>query len=206
MEQWMERMYLQIRNMGGLFFIPFVAYYVLIPFFTYITGMHPVYNLPAIDRLSDVCYSIIPAVSVWWVYLQLRTYLENGGGEVFLLSGGILWQTFLFFVLNGLCLVPLFVWGKYADEPVGDLYLQMLVISFLLSGMALFFVFTLKSLPVSMLLVLAFHLLSSFYIEEIAEYQYWGMMGESEWGVKGIEFMLAGIIFWISGGIAARKI
>lgn len=204
MELQLKKTYLQIKNMGLFFYVPFVMYYVIIPVFVYAMKQNYFEYKDDIDRITEVCYSIVPIVSIWWVYLQLKTYLESDAREVFYICKGMASQTFTFFLLNVLCYLPIFLMDD-ADGRIMALFLQMLIIGFFLCSLLLFFSFFMKNIAVSVLFVISYHLFSLSSQEVFFDFQYGNMMGVVDWMQQGVIFFLAGLLFWSLGVKMSHK-
>lgn len=207
MIQILERMYLHIRQMGVLFFIPFLGYFILIPLTVCAMGLNPIKQESVMDRMTSVCYSLVPILSTWWIYLIHKEFIEGEGREILILGKGICVLTGLFFVLNIFCFLPVFIVDKMSgsDGTASNLFFQMIVVSFMTCGMAFFLSFSLQSIPISALIVMSFCILSIVPNEKFQEYQFSVLQGDSLWHENAIPFIIAGGIFSILGIFRARK-
>lgn len=200
----LERFYLQIRGMKYLFLIPFVGYYVFIPLAVWSLGTNELQTFNTLVRVSDVSYSLVPILATWWNYMIHKEYVEGDGREVLLLGGGISTMTFLFYLLNVISFLPIFIFLN--DSGVIDLFLQMALISFLTCGMAFFFTFMLKSISLSALAIMAFCVLSNVPSEKFQQYQFSILEGSLEWLENGVMFFIAGVVFWVIGFMQTKRI
>lgn len=202
----LERIYLLIRGMKFFFLIPFAGYYVLIPFVAWSLGRNTMGTEDALERVSEISYSLVPVLATWWNYMVHREYVEGDGREVLLLGGGVSTMTFLFYILNILSFLPVFLFFHDMESGIMDLFLQMSLISFMTCGMAFFLTFMLKSISLSALAVMAFCVLSNVSSERLQDYQFSMLRGNPEWFKDGELFLFAGIIFWIIGSVQAKKL
>lgn len=202
----LERFYLQIRGMKYLFLIPLAGYYVFIPLAAWSLGRNEMQTFDALERVSDISYSLVPILATWWNYMIHKEYVEGDGREVLLLGGGISTMTFIFYVLNVLSFLPIFIFFNDMNSGVMDLFLQMVLISFLTCGMAFFFTFMLKSISLSALAIMAFCVLSNAPSERFQQYQFSILEGNPEWFKDGTLFLFAGVAFWVIGFVQTKRL
>ncbi len=202
MDIWFQRTYLQIKNMGILFFIPFIGYFIIIPLFSYVDMD---LDMDWIERLTEICYIFIPVLSVFWTYLQFQSQLEEEAREVCFVYGGIGIQTFLFYMMNVVCFLPL-LFMEDTDGRLMGLFMQMAIISFLLHGLAMFLSFTLKNISLSVFIIILYHFISIRYQEFWKTIRYGMMSGDTEWLQAGSRFFFAGVIFWILGVMSTKRL
>lgn len=202
----LERVYLQIRGMKLFFLIPFAGYYILIPLVVWCLGKNTMGTGDALERVAEISYSLVPILATWWNYMVHKEYVEGDGREVLLLGGGVSTMTFLFYILNILSFLPVFLFFHDMESGIMDLFLQMSLISFMTCGMAFFLTFMLKSISLSALAVMAFCVLSNVSSERLQDYQFSMLRGNPEWFKDGELFLFTGIIFWIIGSVQAKKL
>lgn len=200
-----QRVYLQSKNMRFLFFIPLIGYYVVIPILFHTMQINPALQLNPNDRFAEVCYSAVPILVVLWNLFQLRTQIENESGEILALYGKVGIQTFVFYLINCFCFLPVLFVMEDSDGMIMTLFLQMLVISFLLNGMVFFLAFALKSISITVLVVFMYHLFATRFEEFFLELRYGMMKGNPLWQQQGMTLFVAGLLFWILGVRVSKR-
>lgn len=205
MVQIMERIYLQCRGMGILFWIPLVGYYIVVPSAGWILGQNPLEDRDLLERITEVSYRLIPLLSTWWLFMVHKEYIEGDGKEILYLGKNILGQTIGFFLLNVLSYIPSVFILNFPAEQALELVFQLLVIMFLTCGMAYFLSFSLKNIPVSALVSMIFCTLSVLPDDHFFQYQFISLQNNGSWLEEGVKFIISGGIFWISGAVCSRR-
>lgn len=211
----LERFWLQIKAMGWMFFIPLVGYYCLLPLGVWAISNDP--NFILFEGIADVCYLLVPFLTTWWLYMVLKEHMEGEGGEVLLMERGTLLNSILFFVLNVICILPLF-WiqvGERYQEDMHHLIIQLIIIAFLMCGMTYFFVFFTRSVTVSMFAIIIYTAISNYvfqsdkFLKVFSSIQLSTLrdfMQEENFIIGYAKFILAGVAFWIFGIYCSRYI
>jgi hypothetical protein len=70
MVQLMERIYLQCRGMGILFWIPLIGYYIIVPSAGWILGQNPLEDREMLERVTEVSYRFIPLPGGCFWYIK----------------------------------------------------------------------------------------------------------------------------------------
>ena len=205
MVQLMERIYLQCRGMGILFWIPLIGYYIIVPSAGWILGQNPLEDREMLERVTEVSYRFIPLLSTWWMFLVHKEYIEGDGKEILYLGKNILGLTIGFFLLNIICCFPsVFLFNRPAER-VLELFFQLTIIMFLTCGMAYFLNFSLKNISVYALVTMIFCTLSVVPSDRLFQYQFISLQGNELWLEEGVKFIISGGIFWIFGAISSRR-
>lgn len=200
-----QRVYLQSKNMRFLFIIPLIGYYVVIPILCHVMQRNPVMELNPVARFSEVCYSTVPIIAVLWNLFQLRTQIEGESGEVLASYSKMGIQVFVFYLMNCFCFLPVFLLTEDSEGMLMALFLQMLIISFLLNGMVFFLAFALKSISITVLIVFMYHLFATRFEEFFLELRYGMMKGNPLWQQQGMTLFVAGLFFWLLGVRSSKR-
>lgn len=213
MELRMERVWLHIKSMREMFFVPLFGYFVLIPLGVWALSFEPEFYLSS--SISELCYLLVPFLSTWWIYLLLREYAEADGREVLILGKGTLFSAAVFCLLNTMCVLPL-LWvpvGYQYQNSIYYLVIEMMIVSFFMCGLVYFLVHFTKNITISMFIIVLYCALSNY---TFAEEHFSKMLGPIqlsvlqdvpyEDGSNGyVKFILAGVMFWVFGVIYARR-
>lgn len=208
MEDKMERFWLQVKAMKVLFFVPFIAYYCVIPLGVWAMSKGDDFYYD--DALSEMCYLVVPFMCTWWLYLVLREYVEGDGREVLLLGKDALFSALMFLGLNVICIVPLFL----IQQDAGMLVPELLIISIFMNGMTYFVAFYSKSITAAVFVVMLYSAFSNYsFINEQFEkilnpIQLQILRGgyfEENWSTY-IGFLAAGVLFWFLGAVRSGRI
>lgn len=212
LENGMERVWLQIKGMRSMFIVPLIGYFCLIPICTWLLSR----NSDAVveDVAAQLCYLVMPILATWWTFMVQKEYIEGDGREVLLLGRGIFFSAVSFWLLNILCYLALLLLIDADLRPkFTGLMIQMIIISFLMTGLAYFLNFMIKSITISMFLVVFYtafsnytflndrilHLLGHFQLKVLQEVVY-----EEGWGGY-IKYIVAGASFWALGAYKSKK-
>lgn len=202
-EQRLERIWLQIKGMKMMFLVPLVGYFVLIPLMVWILFVNS--EVPLEDAAASVCYLLVPILSTWWVCMIQKEYIEGEGREVLLLGKGVLYSMAAFWLLNLVCFVVILL---FLDTGIryefSALVTDMVIVSFLMTGMACCLNFYTKSITISMFVIVFYTAFSNykFYNESIVKlvgaFQLTVLQEiKYEIGWYGyIRYILAGILLW----------
>ncbi len=197
----------QLLNMGLLFFVPLMVYYMLIPILICAFVQNPLTGSEAYDYLEQFGYFVVPIFSTWWVHMFLKEYVEGDGREVLLLGGGIASLSFMFFLLHSITLLPMYLFFDNTQGEVTELFLQFQIISFLMCGITLYASTMLKSISLSALIVMAYCAWSNVVSQNLDQFDSWkftNMRPDYFWGDNS-KFLLIGIVFWVLGVLQSRK-
>ena len=191
-----ERLFLQIKEMKLLFLIPFLGYYILLPVCTYGYVMNPIGKADPFTIFADLGYNFIPVFSTWWIFLCLREVCESDGREVLLLGGGTTEVNLCLFVLNMLSMLPIFFVFKDTDGSVMSFYLQMLVITFFLSGGVYLLCFEMKNITLPFLITLIYCVFSTSS-NEFLDFMKYSVLNNIDWMQNAMGFIVVGSLFWL---------
>ena len=210
----LERFWLQVKGMRTLFFVPLAGYYCLVPLGVWAMSNKPEFVL--VDAISEMCYLVVPFLSTWWRYLVMREYIEGDGREVLLLGKGMASGAFLFWQLNSICFIPL-LWVKVDERFENDLVslaAQLILISFVMNGLALFLSSFTKSITMSMLVIILYSALSNYTFHNAQFTKVFSpvqltLLRDAFYDESGrsiyMKFILAGTVFWVLGVARCRK-
>lgn len=120
--------YMDIKEMGYLFYVPFILHFLLVLCSRLFTGEGTQF-----DKLIPMMEGIIPALCSWWIIFSLKTVLEDEGGET-LFSYSInrkyigLYKTLFFFLLYTMLFsITLLLIQLKIKEPVAPLWVQFFI-------------------------------------------------------------------------------
>lgn len=206
----MERLWLQIRGMGMFFFMPFIGYFVLIPFCTAMLNLSVEDAQERYFTVQRICYQFVPILSVIWTCLFHKEYVEGDGREVLVLGKGIPELTFVFWLINIPCFGVLYLLPDAAAYGASDLFCEMMIVSFMLCGLVFFLDFAVNSISLSALVVMLYVMLSNVELtnfmalntmetvewQQIASYFYSVLKGGGIFSQAAMNYILAGILLW----------
>lgn len=211
--EFFERLWLQVKGMRTMFLVPLIGYYCVIPLSVWAMSHGPEFSL--VGSIIDICYLLVPFLSTWWIYLIVKEYIEGDGREVLLLGKGTLSSALLFWFLNILCFIPLNLIPVEAwhVRQIVDLFVQLIIISFFMGGLAYFLNYFTKSITISMLVIILYTFISNYRFSHqlfanifhpvqltiLQDVPY-------EDNLNGyIKFILAGVIFWVMGVVKSKR-
>lgn len=201
----LERCYLQAKNMKGLFFVPLVVFYIVIPLMAYAYTLSPLTPQDVNITLAEVSYLLVPVFSVWWLYLSLKEYLEGEGNELLVMSGGVGVVSGVFFCATVMSYLPVFLFYDNSMDEITDLFLQMVVVSFLMYGVVLASAFLFRSVAVAILATLCYAILGTSAVEGLSLIVYGRMQGRVMWFHEAIPLVVLGVVFWVYGICRSKR-
>lgn len=201
-----ERVYMHAKGMKYLFFVPFIVYYLLLPFTIYAYKQNPIGNVEVITIASEFCYNFVPVISTWWIYMYFIESAEGEGREILILGKGITATVFAFYLLNAVSFIPICLVLNNREGAGITLMLQLLVITFLMYGVAYFLSFLLKSIAVSVFIVLCYSVFAVSYADILEILQYGRMLGNVDWIGNTIILSVLGSICWYLGHLRSKYI
>lgn len=185
--------------MKGLFFVPLVVFYIVIPLMAYAYTLSPIAPQELNITLEQVSYLFVPVFSVWWLYLSLKEYLEGEGNELLVMSGGVGAVSGVFFCVTVISYLPVFLFYDNSMDEITNLFLQMTVASFLMYGVVLAAAFLFRSVAVAILATLCYAILGTSAVEEFSLIEYGSMQGNVMWFHDALPLVVLGIVFWTYG-------
>ncbi len=214
-----ERLLLQIKGMKITFLLPLLGYFVFIPFCVKFLNM----NVEDADEqyvtIQNIVYQFIPILALVWIYAFQKEYVEGEGREILILGRQISLYTFIYFLLN----IPL-IWLALKivcvpEEHFMDMFMELLIAVFMISGFAFFMNFAAGSIALSMLIVILYIWLSNVNLENMlttvdtAQTSQWstcffytilkdGGLG----GTYAVNYLVIGALFWLLGIFKARRL
>ena len=200
-----ERLLLQVKEMKWLFLMPLVVYYALFPLLIYGYVKNPFARIDQITVLYDISYTFVPILAVWWIFLFLREIVEGNGREILLLGGGVTSMLGLFYVLHSICMLPIFLFFDNTNDVITTLYLQMVIITFFMYGLAYLLCVLLKNVAIPILLVLIYSIFSTSSFEMLTHFKYGILKDTTDWLSYGMIFLIVGIVFWCVGHVKVRS-
>ena len=196
MTEILERCYLQGKNMKVSFFVPFFAFYILIPLYAYVQNI--LNDFTYFDSVTFSSLDIVPVACVWWIYLILKEYIEGDGNELLILKGGIMPVIGYYFCLTILCYLPVFLLGIFCEEEPMELFLPLCLITFFMYGLVLAISFLFRNISMAVLVVLVYSIYNTLFfqfMEGELPLQYTEMYG-SYWTDDAPPFLIIGCILW----------
>lgn len=200
-----ERIWIHIKSMRGLFFLPLAVYYLLIPFAAYVLQKSPLYEVAGMaGALKDYVYPYVPAVSVFWLVLCFAEYIQGQGGELLWNPSAMTGLAAGIYLLQLVCLLPAFVLAGQNDR-IMDLLLQMLVIIFFMHGLAYFLCMVTRNTAASVFVVLVYSVLSMAHIGTHSQWFQYRTLDRTDWIFYGCGYLLAGILLFAAAHMIAKK-
>ena len=155
--------------------------------------------------LAEVSYLLVPVFSVWWLYLSLKEYLEGEGNELLVMSGGVGAVSGVFFCATVMSFLPVFLFYDNSMDEITDLFLQMVVVSFLMYGLVLASAFLFRSVAVAILATLCYAILGTSAVEGLSLIVYGRMQGRVMWFHEAIPLVVLGVVFWVYGICRSKR-
>lgn len=214
-----ERLWLQIRSMGLFFFMPFIGYFVLVPFCITMLNLSVEDVNERYFTVERICYQFVPVFSMVWICMFHKEYVEGEGREVLVLGKGICALTFLFWLMNLPCFGIFYLLPDAAAFDVGDLFGVMAIVSFILCGLVFFLNFTVNSISLSALVAMFYVMLSNVDLtnfmalnsmetverQQIEGYFYSALKSGGIHSDLAFNYIVAGVLFWLFGLLRARR-
>lgn len=213
LENYFERIWLQIKGMRTMFLIPLIGYFGIIPLGVWLMTANS--ECVLYDAIMDMCFLLVPFLSTWWIYLIVKEYVEGNGREVLLLGRGTFFTAVFFWLVNVLCFIPLFfIDVGYQFTPyILYLFEHLVIISFFMGGLAYFLNYFTKSITASMFIIILYTAISNYrfssekfvsvlgkiQLTNLQEVPYDGNYSLYEW------FIFLGIVFWTAGVFQSKK-
>lgn len=203
-----ERIYMQIKGMRVMFFVPLIGYFALIPILSWVLSGSTGFDINT--RLSDVCYLVVPFLSTWWIYMVLKEYVEGDGREVLALGKNILPDIFFYSMMNIIC--ALFILLIPTEDQVNFyLFIEMIIVAFFMGGLTFFLISFFRNITIAMMLIIFYSAASNYtsYNEYVGHFLESIRITLMQYSMDGflphIKFIVVGTIFWMIGGLRARK-
>lgn len=214
----MKRFWLQSKGMGIMFFLPLLGYFLFIPFCVMFLNKDVEDLEQRFFTAQQICYQFIPLLSMIWMYMFQKEYVEGEGREILILGRKIPLFSFIYWLLN----VP-FIWAcihilKDTGDHREDLFCEMLIVSFMICGLVFFLNFAINSIALSLLLVVLYIWLSNVDIENVlvfhnglqdvekaSKYLY-VVLKDNGSGEEGAVYTAMGALFWLLGLFKARRL
>lgn len=158
-----KRFWINIREQGLLFYVPFLFNYFLIPLIVFNT--YKKFGLDDQTRMCIVNFSqyFTPVLAAWWVFFALVKYLDSGGNEIFFVQNRMKATEMLtfygFYILSSI--VPFFFYGKMFSGMKLE-WLRIAIESWLFVALTYFLAFLIKSIAVTMIPVVGYAFASVF--------------------------------------------
>lgn len=200
-----ERIWIHIKAMRGIFFVPLAVYYLLIPFAAYELQKSPHYEVAQMaGALQEYVYTYVPAVSTFWLFLCLAEYIQGQGGELIWNPSAMTGLAAGIYLLQFACLLPAFLLAQQNDEIV-DLLLQMIIIIFFMHGLAYFLCMVTRNIAAATFVVLVYSIFSMANIGSRSLWCQYRVLDRTDWTGSGCGYLLAGILFFAAAHVLAGK-
>ncbi len=200
-----ERIWIHIKPMKGLFFIPLAVYYLLLPSAAYELQKSPVYVAAGMaGALQEYVYTYAPAVSTFWLFLCLSEYIHGQGGELLWNPSAMTGLVIGIYLFQAVCLLPAAVWAGQ-DDGIMDLILQMFMIIFFMHGFSYFLCMVTRNVAAAVFVVLVYSVLSMAHIGTHSFWFQYSVLDQTDWISYGCTYLLAGAVFIPAAHIVAGK-
>ena len=210
----LKRLQLQIRAMGFTFYLPLIGYFLFIPLLAYVINLSIEDVEERMYTIEELCYQFVPMLSLLWLCMFHKEYVQGEGREILILGKGILAMSFVFWLMNIPCLYLQKQFFHHSD----NLFQEMVVISFMLCGLLFFLNFVLNNVSLSLLVIMLYIMLSNVDVynflalnnlEQPDRYYKYFFSILSEGGgfsetAQG--YIVAGILFWLIGMYKAKRL
>lgn len=157
----LEHLFLQLKGVGKLYFVPIIVLYILLPFILWAD-----YSASgnSIDRIFVAqCNFFMPILSVWWVFLVMKEYVEGEGKEVLYLNEHSKFKEviilYVYYVIH-----LLFFFGValfFIPNVVFALFLQIILASFFYCGLGYLFLYLTQNISIAFLPLICYSIYCS---------------------------------------------
>ncbi len=213
----LRNMFFNFKKMKYLFFVPIIFYYVLLPLILLGNKLNPWGDT---EEITSVLYAWIPIISVWWISLFHKEYIDERGGEVLYVYGDVFSQTFFLWLANQVLLLPILSFSLFLDEFNGPMvYLDLLLINALICGIDYYLNFSFQSVPLAFFVVIIYAISSGtsnlegtqelgIWIDKFMEYVNYYKVVDLDWMLEftGYAFVLATMVFWGLGYWKSKRL
>ena len=159
MKMYFNRLYLQLKSIRFMFFVPLIAVHLVIPAFavaTYLTDPAELY-----DRILLVSMIIIPVSSVLWSLFILRESIEGKGGELLFIGRGRmkLFDCLIPFIMFYMTvIVQSLIYAFTVDFGFVREIARMFFVCFFFFALCYFFIFITRSVALTLMVLILYTL------------------------------------------------
>lgn len=175
-----ERTALILRGIGKARWIPVLMIYLIIPAMNIIVAVGDG-NIR--DSIISNCMLFYPALSVFWLILYFKEYIEGMGSELLYVKNRIkIGEVIMLYILYMICIaVSLIVYGFFISDVILLLTLKIIIVSYFFYGLTYALVYITKSIILSCIPVIIFSLNSiAPLFKEFESFNYGGLIIEKE--------------------------
>lgn len=202
----MEHFFLQLRGVGKWYFVPVVVLYILLPiliFADYCTSRDAIKNIES--TFATQCLFFMPVLSVWWVFLVMKEYIEGEGREVLYLNGhSKLMEVVMLYIYYVIHLIPFFwIASFFIPEIAIGLFFQMTLASFFYCGLGYLLLYLIKNIAIAFLPLMCYSMYGSSTGIKVAflnHASYWVDPAK-----YAMEIVIAGCICFLAGAYLNKK-
>lgn len=158
---YLEHFFLQLKGVGKLYFVPVFVLYIFLPLL--ILGDYGASGDEIDSIFVTQCIFFIPILSVWWIFLVMKEYVEGEGKEVLYLNGhSKLIEVVMLYVYYVIHLMPFFAVALFIipDVAIG-LFFQMMLASFLYCGLGYLLLYLVKNIAIAFLPLMCYSIYGS---------------------------------------------
>lgn len=158
---YLEHFFLQLRGVGKWYFVPIVVLYILLPFLIFMDYCTSTDSIESI--FATQCVFFMPVLSVWWVFLVMKEYIEGEGSEVLYLNGhSKLMEVVMLYIYYVIHLIPFFWVASFFIQGIAiGLFFQMTLASFFYCGLGYLLLYLMKNIAIAFLPLMCYSMYGS---------------------------------------------
>lgn len=162
MKLFIQRLYLHLKNMGGLVWVPVAVLDLLYPTLIYLSYRSIGLDEYLMMSIQNISYTYLPFFSVWYVIFALHEYIESDGNELlYVCKQKIRFaDVAVLFVLYMINVTLYFVFFSFIFEGIWLAWLMLLCVCFMYFGMAYLLLYASGSVTMSIMVLLIYTLIA----------------------------------------------
>lgn len=205
-----RQLYYKLRSIKGYYFIPLVFLYVLLPIINTSTVKALGVNEVSISIICTDIQRYIPFMGAWWALFAFKEFVEGEGREVLrVYKRNIILDVFLLYAWYLVHAGLLFIVYSYWLTNLSLDFLRVAAQSFLFLCGAFFFMFMLKSIAITFLLVLAYGLFNFIHLDGTISFitliRYGRAIDAGTIFIEGVPILIICIVFLIFGNMLYKS-
>lgn len=205
-----DRMCFWLKNIRWILIGMVLFFLVFLPWLSNLASQNQLWEYDAWNNYSTYLYGTLPFLCVIANLFIHREYVETGSGELLFNDRADVWMTIFNTILQVVLFLPLYF---YFDDSTGDvtnLLTEIVLIVFFMNGVAMALTYVTKEPALTILFTLGYTVISNSKIFELMDEVVapWTITTISTEGVGssyGMNFVIAGVLAWIIGIIAAVR-
>lgn len=158
-----NRFWINIREQGLIFYVPFLFNYLLIPMIVFDT--YKKFGLDDQTRMTVVKFSqyFTPVLVSWWIFFALIKYIDGEGNEIFYVQNRMkAKEVIVFYIVYIVSIMIPFLFYRMMFSGMELEWLRIAIESWIFAALTYFFSFFCKNIAVAMIPVVGYAFASVF--------------------------------------------